>query len=397
MLTARAFKTDWAASDSTVAVYTFDYGTLAPPVASPPGGTYSEPQLVTLTATLGATIRYTLDGSQPTEASSVYTTPLTVSTTTTLQARAFLPDWTPSLSAVEIYTLTNDATPPTITATVSPAANAAGWHHSDVTVTFACDDPDSGITTCPPPVTVTTEGTGQVVEGMATNGAGLTATASVTINLDKTPPTVTLTAPEDGATVVGPTTAVAGTASDALSGLASATCNGRLADLEGVDASCAVPVRPGRNAIVLVAADVADNVASAGVRVSIAGPRTSLLIVPGATTLLVGHRQALRAVDEYGHTAQAAWSTDEPAVVTIVQDVPPILMAVSPGEAHITATLDTLTASATVFVVGGPSLPAGTAEWTVAPLSAPATSAFMVLGTRTSADVPDVFVYRTGW
>ena len=76
VLTARAFKTDWAASDPTVVVYIFDYGTLAPPVASPPGGTYSEPQLVTLTAAPGATIRYTLDGSDPTEASSLYTTPM---------------------------------------------------------------------------------------------------------------------------------------------------------------------------------------------------------------------------------------------------------------------------------------------------------------------------------
>ena len=205
-LMARAWKTGVEPSGVATASYVLDYGTLAPPVASPPGGTYSEPQLVTLTAAAGATIRYTLDGSQPTEASSVYTAPLTVSTTTTLQARAFRVDWTPSLSAVEIYTLANDATPPTITATVSPAANAAGWHHSDVTVIFTCDDPESGITICPSPVTLATEGAGQVVERMATNGAGLTATASVTINLDKTPPSVTFTDPvpqeTDAGTVV---------------------------------------------------------------------------------------------------------------------------------------------------------------------------------------------------
>ena len=101
-LVARAWKPGVEPSGVATGSYVLDYGTLAPPVASPPGGTYSEPQLVTLTAAAGATIRYTLDGSQPTEASSVYTTPSTVSTTTTLQARAFRVDWTPSLSAVEI-------------------------------------------------------------------------------------------------------------------------------------------------------------------------------------------------------------------------------------------------------------------------------------------------------
>jgi hypothetical protein len=76
------------------------------------------------------------------------------------------------------HTVTDDVTAPTITVTVSPAPNAAGWNHTDVTVTFTCEDAESGIASCPPPVTVTTEGTWQVVSGQATNGVGLTATAS---------------------------------------------------------------------------------------------------------------------------------------------------------------------------------------------------------------------------
>ena len=84
-----------------------------------------------------------------------------------------------------------DKTPPTITATLSSSPNAAGWHNSNVTVTFTCSDSGSGIATCPNPVTVTTEGNGQVITGTAIDKAGNTATTSVTINLDKTPPTLT--------------------------------------------------------------------------------------------------------------------------------------------------------------------------------------------------------------
>ena len=76
-LMARAWKTGVEPSGVATGIYVLDYGTLDPPVASPPGGTYSEPQLVTLTAAAGATIHYTLDGSDPTEASSLYTASIT--------------------------------------------------------------------------------------------------------------------------------------------------------------------------------------------------------------------------------------------------------------------------------------------------------------------------------
>jgi hypothetical protein len=80
--------------------------------------------------------------------------------------------------------------PPTITATLSPAPNASGWNNSNVTVTFACTDLISGVKSCPPPLSLTTEGANQVVQGTATNNAGVSATVSPKINIDKTPPTV---------------------------------------------------------------------------------------------------------------------------------------------------------------------------------------------------------------
>ncbi len=59
-------------------------------IATPAGGSYVEPVSVALAcATSGAEIRYTLDGSTPTAASTLYTTPLLISSSTVLKARAF--------------------------------------------------------------------------------------------------------------------------------------------------------------------------------------------------------------------------------------------------------------------------------------------------------------------
>lgn len=90
-----------------------------------------------------------------------------------------------------------DRTPPLITATVAPAANKFGWHNTDVIVIFACRDDFSDIASCPDPITVTTEGAGQVVSGTATDKAGNSATASVTLNIDKTAPVVNLSVNPD--------------------------------------------------------------------------------------------------------------------------------------------------------------------------------------------------------
>jgi hypothetical protein len=119
-------------------------------------------------------------------------------------------------------TIKRDATPPTITGSASPAANANDWRNSAVTVSFTCDDALSGIATCTAPQTLG-EGTNQSASGTATDKAGNTASTEVTgISVDMTPPviagmptTCTLWPPNHKMVQVATVTAT-----DALSGVA---------------------------------------------------------------------------------------------------------------------------------------------------------------------------------
>ncbi|BET66786.1 hypothetical protein ASA1KI_17040 [Opitutales bacterium ASA1] len=82
---------------------------VATPSISPFGGQFSGPQIVTLqSSTSGATIRYTTDGSFPTATSgTVYTSPFTVSTTTTVRAIATSPGLFDSNTTTAIFTITD--------------------------------------------------------------------------------------------------------------------------------------------------------------------------------------------------------------------------------------------------------------------------------------------------
>ncbi|MBQ6925876.1 MAG: chitobiase/beta-hexosaminidase C-terminal domain-containing protein [Kiritimatiellae bacterium] len=97
------------------------------PAFSPETGVTFSPSLgVSLTcATAGATIRYTADGSDPTDTSAEYTGPITLSATTTLKARAYLSGMAASGIVEATYTL-GAPTPPQLGAvTVTPRATAA--------------------------------------------------------------------------------------------------------------------------------------------------------------------------------------------------------------------------------------------------------------------------------
>jgi len=82
--------------------------TAAAPTFDPPAGTYSSSQSVTIsTATGGATIRYTVDGSTPSESmGAVYGSPVSVSSTQTLKAIAYKSGLDDSSVMQAAYTIT---------------------------------------------------------------------------------------------------------------------------------------------------------------------------------------------------------------------------------------------------------------------------------------------------
>lgn len=102
---AIALKTNWTTSAVASATYMFNYGTLAAPVLTPTPGQIGYGSQVSMLAAAFATIRYTTDGTAPTAASAVYTTPITVTGTITILTKAFHPDWTTSAQAGGAYTV----------------------------------------------------------------------------------------------------------------------------------------------------------------------------------------------------------------------------------------------------------------------------------------------------
>ena len=86
-----------------------------------------------------------------------------------------------------------DMTNPMINGSASPAANANGWNNTDVLVDYTCSDATSGVASCGPDETLSSEGANQSSTGNATDNAGNTASDTVSgINIDKTAPSVAL-------------------------------------------------------------------------------------------------------------------------------------------------------------------------------------------------------------
>src|SRR5690606_12017184 len=84
----------------------------APPVAEPAPGVYYDSVRVSLESeTENATIRYTLDGSEPTEESERYTEPIALGASAAVRARAFRNGYEHSDVADAAYIVSASATP----------------------------------------------------------------------------------------------------------------------------------------------------------------------------------------------------------------------------------------------------------------------------------------------
>jgi alpha-tubulin suppressor-like RCC1 family protein len=105
----------------------------ATPVFNVAAGTYSTTQSITITtSTSGATLYYTTDGTTPTTSSSVYSSAVSITQTTTLQAKAVKAGLADSNVTVALYTL--QAANPTF----NPSA---GTYNANQTVTLSSTSP----------------------------------------------------------------------------------------------------------------------------------------------------------------------------------------------------------------------------------------------------------------
>lgn len=115
--------------------------TVATPTFSPAGGTYTTTQNVTIAcSTAGSTIRYTLNGSEPTSSSTAYTGAIAIASTTTVKAKAFASGMTDSQTASATYTINKADT--TANPVFSPAA---GTYYGNLSVTLNCSTSNATI------------------------------------------------------------------------------------------------------------------------------------------------------------------------------------------------------------------------------------------------------------
>jgi uncharacterized protein (DUF1800 family) len=119
----------------------------AVPVFSPPPGTYTAPVTVTLTtATAGATIYYTTDGSNPSRKTRpLYRGPIELTATTTVKAFAFKKGFKASAVTTRTYKINAPPPPPSeaggtlFLATLTPQSGAASGGSGSSTLTLTQD------------------------------------------------------------------------------------------------------------------------------------------------------------------------------------------------------------------------------------------------------------------
>ena len=117
-------------------VVTLEDGTVATPYFSPAEGTYYGPTDVTIHGQEGATVYYTLDGTDPTTSSAVYSAPITISQTTTVKALAVL-NGNNSAVATATYTIETAQSVANIAAFAALTDNTNASISNPVVVTYA--------------------------------------------------------------------------------------------------------------------------------------------------------------------------------------------------------------------------------------------------------------------
>jgi hypothetical protein len=104
---------------------------LTAPVVTPSAGTYSASFQASVLPQSNLTFRYTLNGSEVTSSSPMFSSPITISSSTNLRVKAFRTGFNPSPEANVYYNITSV---PVATPTISPSG---GSHTAPVSVSLA--------------------------------------------------------------------------------------------------------------------------------------------------------------------------------------------------------------------------------------------------------------------
>jgi len=167
-LKAVVFKSGYQQSDVSTATYTFK---LDPPSFSPAPGNYSDSVTPQINSVAGASIRYTLDGSQPTQSHGTLinnggsTIPIT--STSRLRAIAYKTGWSSSNEQSGYYSINSPAATPTF----SPSGPFNGSGIIYISCTTSSSTIRYGLGS-----TIPTKTTGTIYSG------GITITSTTTIN-----------------------------------------------------------------------------------------------------------------------------------------------------------------------------------------------------------------------
>jgi alpha-tubulin suppressor-like RCC1 family protein len=193
-LRVRAWVPDFAASPVVTATYTL---TPVMPVVAPGTGTYATAQTVTVTtSTTGAVLRYTLDGSEPTESSAAYTASLNIATTATIKARAFRENWTASNTASATLTFnygmlsTPVASPGGGSYTQAPVVTLTSAEGAPIRYTLDGSEPTTTSSLYAAPLTIASGTTVLKARAFQTDWTP-SAILAETYTGDFTPPTIT--------------------------------------------------------------------------------------------------------------------------------------------------------------------------------------------------------------
>ncbi|MDD5558597.1 hypothetical protein [Candidatus Methylomirabilis sp.] len=221
-----------------------------------------------------------------------------------------------------------DTTPPTITASVSQAPNAAGWNNTNVTVTLTAQDEVGGtgvkeisyslngaqtggnaVAGSNVSVTISAEGTTTLTYFAKDNAGNQEAPKSLTIRVDKTPPMVTASrTPNPNASGWSNTDVVVSfNCSDGLSGVESCSAPMVLtAERAGQSATGTAEDKAGNKATVMVS----------GINIDKTPPVISGLPVPGCTIWPPNHR-LVQVATVTASDALSGLTAASPAVVGV--------------------------------------------------------------------------------